>query len=436
MFLATSQPHSVNEKQNRIEKVLLPLAFGNLVLVAILGLALRSAPLVSSFPLVYKNLLHAHSHFAFGGWVLPVLTALVLRHFPEIKQAVSLTHWRNITILIFVSAYGMLLFFPLYGYKGITIFFSTASLAATVYLAVVVWKAGRKISFTVAHRFLVWGLGYAVLSALGPFATVPLIVAGKSGSPLYFDVVYFYLHFQYNGFFTFTVLALLYRRLQRQNAAQNANSAFWLFNCACVPAYALSVLWHQPSLWFNVVGGLAALLQLAGLYFLWKDLRRAEISGLFYLALLALVLKCFLQAASAFPDVAALAHEARNLVIAYLHLVLLGFVSLFVFALVNEELRTKKQMQTGIRFFLFSFLVTETLLVVQAFSGILHYNLPGASLWLFLFSLPFPVGALLMTMAVYKSSGYAIMPYKSFLRKERTARASGATIQTSITTKV
>jgi hypothetical protein len=421
-----------------IQYILTRLAFFNLLIVALLGVLMRSLPLLSSFPLVYKNVLHGHSHFAFGGWVLPALMALVMKGFPELRQKIAFHHWRNIALLVLMSAYGMLVSFPLQGYKGISISFSTLSIATSFYLALVIWKALKGIVLKTSHRLLKWGLIYCTLSAIGPFATVPLIVMAEQGTPLYFDLIYFYLHFQYNGFFTFTILALLYRWLEERNLDQNGGKVFAIFNLVCIPAYALSVLWHQPSAIFNFVGGAAALLQLAGLFYLLKDIssKKAQLNFLLKLSLSGFALKLIFQAASAFPLVASMAYEGRNFLIAYLHLVLLGFVSCFVFESVLREVENKKLMKKGTMLFLASFFTTEAVLVVQALSAVLNFRFLFYKEVLLFFSLFFVAGSLVMAFAVKgidrKRRNYNSTLHKSFLLKERTAKSSGTMIQASI----
>jgi len=57
------------------------LALFNLIVLTLLGLILRYK---INFPLDFleqKNLLHAHSHFAFNGWVSFLLQVLILDHF-------------------------------------------------------------------------------------------------------------------------------------------------------------------------------------------------------------------------------------------------------------------------------------------------------------------------------------------------------------------
>src|SRR5690349_1019410 len=117
-----------------LQQIILKLAFFNLFLVASLGLLLRSFSF-NDIPLNYKFLLHAHSHFAFGGWIMPLLIWLILRYFPEYSARVGSVHWRNITGIIFFSAYGMLSSFPFQGYGVISIIFSTLSIISGFYLA-------------------------------------------------------------------------------------------------------------------------------------------------------------------------------------------------------------------------------------------------------------------------------------------------------------
>lgn len=381
----------------KLQQQLLWFAFFNLLLVSLVGLFLRSYPLFPALPLAYKNVLHGHSHFAFGGWLMPALLALFLKACPHLVSQVAYRHWRNIVVLLLVSAYGMLAAFPFQGYKAVSISFSTLSIFAGLYWAVVVWKALKHMQLTTAYRFFAWGLIYNVASAAGPFATGPLIVLGKQGTPLYFDVIYFFLHFQYNGFFSFFVLGLVYKMWEQQGRGYNGYRVFTLFNMACLPTYLLSVLWNQPPAVFNVVGGAGALLQLAGLYFLLKDVKRAKWQRnwshfLLALSLFALSVKIALQLVSAVPAVALMAQQQRSSVIAYLHLVLLGFLSVFIFSQAIVAAARKKQFKIGVVCFLVAFVITEAVLALHAFSIVFSAYFQV----LFAFSCLFPTGFFFM----------------------------------------
>ena len=397
-----------------LQKKLLSVCLFNFFLLSLVGLLLRAYPLVSIPFVTYKNVLHAHSHFAFGGWITPVLIYLILRFFPVIQNPSAYHHWRKIITLMLVSAYGMLLSFPFQGYGGISIVFSTLSIAAGFYAGIIIHFASKPQFFLASWSFLRTGFLYFAISAIGPFATGPLIALGKAGTPLYYNAIYFYLHFQYNGFFTFIVLAVLYKLIERNKSFNHGKLVFRLMNIACIPAYVLSVLWTQPTILLNIIGGTAALLQLTALYFLLKDITglkwETDIQHwLFRIAIFALLVKSLLQLLSALPFVAQLAYQNRNFVIAYLHLVLIGFISVFVFSVMARPTSFSRLFYNGILAFLFAFISTELILVLQA-AGYLEF-LPTQFYLRLLFSLSifFPAGLLLLFINHLKQTPHIML---------------------------
>ena len=383
---------------------LLRFSFFNLLLVALMGLLLRSFPFLPEFPLLYKNILHGHSHFAFGGWVMPMMVSLFLKYFPDLAEKTGYRHWRMISFLLLGSAYGMMLSFPVQGYGPVSVCFSTLSMAAGYYMVFVVFKALKGREGKTSDRWIRWALIYFALSTAGPLATGPLIAMGYQGTPLYYNAIYFYLHFQYNGFFTFFVLALLYRLLENKGQGLYGKKVFLLFNGACIPTCLLSVLWSQPPVLLNIIGGTGALLQVAGWMYLLKDLRTirpkpAWIRRLLFFSFLSFSLKIGLQLFSAWPALAIMAYHHRNLVIAYLHLVLLGFISVSFFAAAWASFRQVKVIQYGLALFMVSFLFTESLLVAHALS----VTVPFYAQWLFGFSIFFPLGILAMNAGIRKN---------------------------------
>jgi len=94
-----------------------------------------------------------------------------------------------------------------------------------------------------------------------------------------------------------------------------------------------------------------------------------------------------------------MAYHHRNFVIAYLHLVLLGFISGFFFAQVFASVKDTKTIRQGLYFFALSFLSTELLLLANAFS----FTMPYYAQWLFVFSLFFPIGILRMIIGIKKN---------------------------------
>ena len=417
MLIATPQHHDPAIK--KLYNILLGFSLLNLFIVAISGLALRGY-FFFPLPLEFKNLLHGHSHFAFGGWVMPVLFSLVLRYFPSLANRYSIKHWRRLSFMFLLSAYGMLVSFPAGGYSFISIVFSTVSLVAIFYLALLVWKAG--IGKYAAEKFLIWGLIYGVLSSLGPFLTGPLIVMGYKGSPEYYNAIYFFLHFQYNGLFVFLALAVFFQIFMKKKRKGAAGIFFRLMNLAVVPSFALSLLWNKPHLVWNVIGFSGALIQLIAILFFIRILRENNIHSRFNpiwkFVFVAFCVKLFLQLISAFPLVASLAVSQRNFIIAYLHLVLLGIISFSVFAILQNVLKKEITGRWGVRIFFTGFIITELFLVAQATGSAFMWALPFFNELIFIFSCLLPVGSLLM---FYSVSVRKIFSYRSSKTRLRPA---------------
>ena len=367
--LRTTSIH--HDAKGRLHRSITVIALFNFFIVSVVGLLLRAYPLYSVPIVSFKNVLHAHSHFAFGGWVMPALLAMLLKYFPEITATLSTRHIRNIWVMMLVSSYGMLMSFPFQGYAVVSILFSSLSIGAGFYMAYIFWIVTSHCKQQVSIRFLRAGLVYLTISALGPFATGPLIAMGYAGSPIYFNSIYFFLHFQYNGWFTFAILAVVYKMLSLET--RSSKWAFYLMNISCAPAYLLSTLWSHPGIAFNFVGGVAASLQLIAACLIVRDFIRQGSyiqikNGLFQLAIIFFVLKNILQLASSFPEVADIAYRQRNFTIAYLHMVLLGFVTLFILGAIIEKnlLPNHQRLRISTTLFILSFIVTEILLVVNA----------------------------------------------------------------------
>ncbi len=386
----------VNNQVSDLQRTIYRFSLFNLFLITLIGLFLRSVPITGLAVPFYRNILHSHSHFAFGGWVMPALLVLIMKYFPELRAKISYRHWRNIAALLLLSSYGMLLSFPFQGYAPVSISFSTLSILASFYLAVVIWRIKDINRNTTAMRFLVAGLVYLVLSAAGPFATAPLIAMGKAGTPLYSNVIYFYLHFQYNGWFCFALLGVLYQVIGDERT-RYGNRVFVLLNSACIPAYFLSTHWSRPPFLFYILSGVAALLQLVALFFLLAGISDRNTSRKLHwmikLALSAFAAKIILQLAGVFPAIANMAFIHRNFIIAYLHLVLLGFVSFFVLGAMHENDLPNTMLKKALSWLVAAWILTELLLALQACGEIAGFTIPAFNEWLLAASCIFPPAA-------------------------------------------
>ncbi|WP_137758981.1 hypothetical protein [Pontibacter sp. SGAir0037] len=390
-------------------------ALSYFTLVALMGLLLRWQLYSPVEVLNYRNLLHAHSHVALLGWLYCAFFAALLYAFPPETEKQRHSFNRQF-YLTQVSVLGMLFSFPVQGYALFSITFSTLHILLSYWFAWSFWKHVKQNDklwrkYKLSLQFIAWALLFLVLSTIGPWALGPIMAKGMAGGKLYYSAIYFYLHFQYNGWFTFAVLGLLFWYLRSRGICYSkvwAKRVYTLMVLACVPAFALSVLWAKPgAIWFGI-GGIAAVLQMMALGYLLKLLWEVReelarelmpwVKGLFLLALLALSLKLVLQVASAVPYFADLAYNLRYFIIGYLHLSLIGFVSVFMLGFFVQLglYRLGKYGKIGLVLLLLFFFISEAFLFLQGTLLWLELkSLPNFNLLMFIISIGMPVGLLL-----------------------------------------
>ena len=96
----------------------------NLAIVALYGMMMRFK-IAYEFPFFQqKNLLHAHSHFAFSGWISHFLyCGLAMIVIEQLGNAVR-KKYKMLIIANLVCSFGMLIFFTYQGYKAFEYYFS------------------------------------------------------------------------------------------------------------------------------------------------------------------------------------------------------------------------------------------------------------------------------------------------------------------------
>ncbi|WP_017730949.1 hypothetical protein [Nafulsella turpanensis] len=354
------------------------IAVGFLLVATILGGFLRFLMFNPIAGIDFKNLLHAHSHVAFMGWIFNALfVALLYSFIPKDYEGGKKYH--QLFLAFQLSVLGMLFSFPVQGYGAVSITFSTLHIVFSVVLAVFFVRDKNKIfpeKKPLSLQFALAGIFFLLLSSFGPFA-LGYGMANNMGHDFTQLSIYFYLHFQYDGWFTFAIFALFFRMLEREGIAYNqkaARSFFILMLLGCIPAYAGSTLWTQPEWWVFAAAVLANILQLAGLLYLFISLRglqsriRQIMSGWHYSLLLfafgCFVFKMGMQAAGSIPFVADMAFVVRNFLIFYLHIIFLGFVSVFLFAWFGKYKLYQLKPTQG-KLFLLAFVGSQLLMVAQ-----------------------------------------------------------------------
>ncbi len=387
----------------------------NLLIVALLGTALRYK-IAFSFPFIdQKHVMHAHSHFAFSGWITMALMALMVGYLSNEYSVSVFKKFRWILYANLFTAYGMLFSFPLEGYGPVSISFSTLSIFANYIFVFQYWLHLNKLrNKSVSHYWFKAALVFNVISSLGTYSLAFMMSTHNMHQELYLASVYFFLHFQYNGWFFFACMGLLTASsLVKIISPSILKKIFWLFFLACIPAFFLSALWMKVPIWVYILVVLSAFAQLVGWIWLIKLLKPqlAFIKSTFslfarriiLLSAIALTLKLLLQLGSTIPSLSTLAFGFRPIVIGYLHLVLLGVITLFIigYSVANNYIKVNKQAIWGIVIFITGVIVNEIFLMLQGTAGMDYINIPYINEALFVTACILFSGMLLLNMSQF-----------------------------------
>ena len=355
----------------------IPLIF--LLILSAIGLLLRWQT-VDPLPVNYRHFVHAHSHTAFMGWVYNALYLLVIFYFISEEQRTRRFFWYFIWLQ--AGVVGMLFSFPFQGYGAVAISFSTLHLAAGVAVAISFFRLLRH-DRSLSATFLRWALFYQLVSGLGPLLLGPLAVMGLKDSPWYSLAIYFFMHFQFNGWFVLGCLALLFRWFENNKVVFPGILSRWLtYTLAWMagPAFLMSALWTEAGQWFYAVAIPTALLQVLGAWILlqtvWpvlgKLLKTGWLKWCFLLGISSLSLKFLLQLGGSIPGIDNWAFANQGVVIAFIHLVFIGVASfmLFGFYLLAGWMKRKWMLKTGLTLFFSGFVLTEIILIAFPVSSL------------------------------------------------------------------
>src|SRR5690606_15322983 len=303
-------------------------ALGYFVLAAVLGVVLRFFP-VTDLPINYRFMVHTHSHIALLGWVYLALTVILSRSLLDMERGRK--KYKVLFWLTQVTLIGMLLSFPFQGYGLFSIIFSTLFLFCSYFYFAFFTrhvKAGSKGSNSLrCIRAAFW---YMVLSSIGPWALGAIMTTLGPASIWYRIAIYFYLHFQYNGWMVLALVGLFIFLLEKRGTklpAQGFNRFFWAMNLGIVLSFFLSTLWTSPHGSLYVLGAMGALLQLGALGQLGIMLAKGKglpsfskmQARLLRTATLFLTIKMLMQLLTSLPYFARLAFTYLDLTIGYLH---------------------------------------------------------------------------------------------------------------------
>ena len=384
--------------------------FVNFFLAASMGALLRYVYL-HPIAVNYAFLLHGHSHTAMLGWVYLLLYAFIFHYFIPKTPALAIKYNRLFWITE-LSIVGMVISFPLQGYAVFSIFFSTLHTLCAYYFCYSAWK-DQEIQRPMVKRLLATALFFMLFSTVGVWCLGPIIaILGKS-SAWYQVAIQFFIHFQFNGWFLFAILALLFKHIENGEVPLNGRLFNWFyysFLMATFFTFAMPVSWYISLPMLQHINQVGVIFQLISIIFFMKLLlpgftrfikSRQPLAKLLYqLSLFMLLLKVGIQLLTIFPEIARLPTAIRNFAIGFIHLSMLGLVTGFLFAFCTELRYFKvnaSATKIGLLLFGLGFVLTELLLFVQgAFFYLGIRMIPSYYSLLFSASLGLPLGLLIL----------------------------------------
>lgn len=396
-----------------MKKSWLLVCFINFFVAATMGLLLRLMYLIPISGINYQFLVHGHSHVALLGWTYLAISCLIIHYFlpktSQEKPVFTRLFWTTEIAIV-----GMMVDFPIQGYAVISIFFSTLHIFCSYFFAYLVWRE-TKNTHSADKALLDSALLFMLFSTLGVWCLGPAVGLMGKASAFYQIAIQFFLHFQFNGWFLFAIVALL---LKISNSKIDKNYFNWFhysFILGTLLTFSLPVSWYLPHPALYYINSIGVCFLYAALYFFIK--MHSKSIGTYFsststieknmyrIAFFSLVLKILLQGIVLNPELSDKIHLIRPFVIGYIHLSMLGILTFFIFGFLSKSrfLDWNTTMNKwGIGFIGIGFCTTEVLLLFQGITQLLQNgSFPFYSQLLFTLSVFLPLGLLSIAIAYY-----------------------------------
>lgn len=383
-----------------MKKQYIHISFLFFFLVAISGVWMRLFVFSPSESIPYSNVLHGHSHLALLGWgflgVFLLFLVITWKRIKGKKQAIAICAALSIVSIL------MFLAFLWQGYDTVSIIMSAIHIFIEYWAAIFMYrelKNFRPLPNSIS-LFINGALITLVISSFGPYGIAYVSANGLKETPLYEMAIYFYLHFLYNGWFTLFLIGLftLFLYLKKINFKQHMLTiSFWIYFISLFPGYFISIGWVEAGVFMDIlsaIGGIGQWISILLLIIVYKDSWDAlktqyhhVINFGILITLILLVTKSTMELGMIIPNMATLVYDTRNVIIGYLHLTLLGFVSFAILVgyFMLDFVKVNKLSLLGINIFLIGFILNELLLFLDALLE-----------WMNLPSIPYTIEGLLI----------------------------------------
>ncbi|WP_102274997.1 hypothetical protein [Cytobacillus massiliigabonensis] len=312
-------------------------------LTALSGVWMRFAPFQPNASIPYTNVLHGHSHLAILGWAFLggfiIFLSVYWHTIKQRKQAIALTFMLFITSLLMFAA------FLYQGYGVFSIIMSSIHIFLEYWAAVFIMRQ-LKMENNVpkpGQLFIKASILALVISSFGPFSLGYISANGMKDSILFDIAIYFYLHFQYNGWLYLFLVGMFIILVHSKNILIRSSFiryGFWFYIISLFPSYFSSILWVDLGVLSMILAAIGSIGQWIGVIFtllafkaIWRELARhfSKFTMIcLYITFILLFFKSTMELGLISPALANLIYDTRSIVIGYLHFTLLGFVSIFI----------------------------------------------------------------------------------------------------------
>jgi len=357
----------------------------NLFIVACLGLLMRSK-MIFNIPFIdYNRLIDTHGNFAFTGWVTLILLSLMVFKMPSVPSHRKI--YFSMLSGIALCSWALLLTDPFEKTHAFSNYIAFAYIAITYIFS---WRFITDILKTSASKSVkllsISALICLVLSSVGTIMLAYLFSAKSLNAILYRDALFGYLHFQYNGFFSLSVFAIAFNMLEGKMSEKAKKTVYifsLLFCLSIVPSLFITFLWHSQTGFWHGVSILGSFLLIATYVWLlltakalWSQLKAISpfLRTIVFISFTFFAIKLVLQSLTIFNPVNVQVFGNRPVIMGFLHMVFLGFVTLFVVAYLAYEgflNLSKPYTRFSLTIFTIAIFCNEILLMIQGLGTML-----------------------------------------------------------------
>jgi hypothetical protein len=352
------------------------------------------------------------------GWVTLVLMVLMVNYLLRHDVITNYKKYNWILAFACLTAYGMFVTFIIQAYGYYSISFSILSILVSYVFIICFWIDLKNVKDkSYAPQWFRAALIIWIISSIGEITLAYLMFNLSTVQDYYFAALYFFLHFQYNGWFLFVCFGLLFSYLFAKgflNSVSINKNLFIIMAITVAPSYLLSILWLKLPRSLHLLANISGIVQLLVLFYFFrlfpvvkKKIPRKITKTTRYLwtmASIAFVLKIVLQTLSIIPFFSNYAFGFRPIVIGYLHLSFLGIISFFILGYINQIFSEKKRLvsKTGVFIFVFGVLLQEIILMLQGLEVLNLEPLPYANIILFYSAIIIGTGLVWIALTIHK----------------------------------